>query len=206
MGQLPRGSGPWQRAAGCAKCSRKGGTPLTPTFLPGDLPMTSKTIHPPARRPCRACADPRRRRGRRAEFDSRPCRMPNSGGVRSGRARLSAGQSERHHRGGGHAREAEADSGRTEADALWSRRMRGDLRGRYSWVGGNPEGDMTVVEFMDYRCGYCRSAHPEVLGTGRDRWQYPLHREGIPDPRRCVDWYRPALRIATRLVGRGRGL
>lgn len=32
----------------------------------------------------------------------------------------------------------------------------------YSWVGGNPEGDITVVEFLDYRCGYCRRAHPEV--------------------------------------------
>lgn len=31
-----------------------------------------------------------------------------------------------------------------------------------SWVGGNPEGDVTVVEFIDYRCGYCRRAHPEM--------------------------------------------
>ena len=31
-----------------------------------------------------------------------------------------------------------------------------------SWVGGNPEGDLTVVEFLDYRCGYCRRAHPEI--------------------------------------------
>lgn len=31
-----------------------------------------------------------------------------------------------------------------------------------SWVGGNPEGDITVVEFVDYRCGYCRKAHDEV--------------------------------------------
>ncbi|HEX9858396.1 MAG TPA: DsbA family protein [Paracoccaceae bacterium] len=31
-----------------------------------------------------------------------------------------------------------------------------------SWVGGNPEGDITVVEFMDYRCSYCRKAHDEV--------------------------------------------
>lgn len=30
------------------------------------------------------------------------------------------------------------------------------------WVGGNPDGDVTIVEFMDYRCGYCRRAHPEV--------------------------------------------
>ncbi len=32
----------------------------------------------------------------------------------------------------------------------------------YSWVGGNPDGDLTLVEFMDYRCGYCRRAVPEV--------------------------------------------
>ena len=32
----------------------------------------------------------------------------------------------------------------------------------YSWVGGNPEGAFALVEFIDYRCGYCRRAHPEV--------------------------------------------
>lgn len=31
-----------------------------------------------------------------------------------------------------------------------------------SWVGGNPDGDVTLVEFIDYRCGFCRRAHPEV--------------------------------------------
>ena len=31
-----------------------------------------------------------------------------------------------------------------------------------SWVGGNPDGDVTVVEFMDYRCAYCRKAYSEV--------------------------------------------
>ncbi|MER5170383.1 DsbA family protein [Thioclava kandeliae] len=31
-----------------------------------------------------------------------------------------------------------------------------------SWVGGNPDGDVTIVEFMDYRCGYCKKAYPEV--------------------------------------------
>lgn len=30
------------------------------------------------------------------------------------------------------------------------------------WVGGNPNGDITLVEFMDYRCGYCRKAYSEV--------------------------------------------
>ncbi|MCE5972936.1 DsbA family protein [Sinirhodobacter sp. WL0062] len=32
----------------------------------------------------------------------------------------------------------------------------------YSWIGGNPEGDLTIVEFMDYRCSYCRKAYTEV--------------------------------------------
>ncbi|OWU83401.1 DSBA oxidoreductase [Oceanicola sp. 22II-s10i] len=32
----------------------------------------------------------------------------------------------------------------------------------FSWVGGNPDGDVTIVEFMDYRCGYCRKAFDEV--------------------------------------------
>lgn len=32
----------------------------------------------------------------------------------------------------------------------------------YSFVGGNPDGDITLVEFLDYRCGYCKRAHGEV--------------------------------------------
>lgn len=32
----------------------------------------------------------------------------------------------------------------------------------FSWVGGNPDGDITIVEFMDYRCGYCKKAFAEV--------------------------------------------
>lgn len=32
----------------------------------------------------------------------------------------------------------------------------------YSWVGGNPDGDVVLVEFLDYRCGYCKRAHNEV--------------------------------------------
>lgn len=42
----------------------------------------------------------------------------------------------------------------TNADALFD--------DGFSWVGGNPEGDITLVEFVDYRCGYCRKAHGEV--------------------------------------------
>ncbi|MEL7012544.1 MAG: DsbA family protein [Pseudomonadota bacterium] len=32
----------------------------------------------------------------------------------------------------------------------------------HSWNGGNPEGDITLVEFIDYRCGFCRRAAPDV--------------------------------------------
>ncbi len=32
----------------------------------------------------------------------------------------------------------------------------------FSYVGGNPEGSITVVEFQDYRCGYCKRAHGEI--------------------------------------------
>ncbi len=33
----------------------------------------------------------------------------------------------------------------------------------HSWVGGNPDGDIALVEFLDYRCGYCRRAYDEVM-------------------------------------------
>lgn len=50
-----------------------------------------------------------------------------------------------------------------------------------SWVGGNPDGDITLVEFMDYRCGYCRKAFEEVAslvqGDGNIRFvvkEFPI--------------------------------
>lgn len=51
----------------------------------------------------------------------------------------------------------------------------------FSYVGGNPEGDITLVEFLDYRCSYCRRAAPDVaelLETdGNIRWivkEFPI--------------------------------
>ena len=32
----------------------------------------------------------------------------------------------------------------------------------YSFVGGNPEGDIVLVEFLDYKCGYCKRAYGDV--------------------------------------------
>lgn len=44
----------------------------------------------------------------------------------------------------------------------------------FSYVGGNPEGSFTVVEFLDYQCGFCRRAHPELMDLldddGDIRW------------------------------------
>ena len=33
----------------------------------------------------------------------------------------------------------------------------------FSHVAGNPAGDVTVVEFFDYRCGYCKKVSPDVI-------------------------------------------
>lgn len=41
------------------------------------------------------------------------------------------------------------------ADALF--------RSAKSHAAGNPDGDVTVVEFFDYNCGYCRRAMPDVV-------------------------------------------
>ncbi|MEE8394118.1 MAG: DsbA family protein [Rhodospirillales bacterium] len=30
-------------------------------------------------------------------------------------------------------------------------------------LGGNPKGDVTIVEFFDYRCGFCKKVFPSVM-------------------------------------------
>jgi protein-disulfide isomerase len=58
-------------------------------------------------------------------------------------------------------REAAAEAERSKAAVL---AKKDDLfRSAVSPVGGNPEGDVTLVEFFDYRCGYCR----RVVGSVR---------------------------------------
>jgi len=39
---------------------------------------------------------------------------------------------------------------------------------KYSPVGGNPKGNVTIVEFFDYRCGYCKRVHDTVMDTVSD--------------------------------------
>lgn len=47
------------------------------------------------------------------------------------------------------------DALKTNADAIF--RSEGD------YVAGNPKGDVTMVEFFDYNCGWCKKGFPEVV-------------------------------------------
>jgi len=55
------------------------------------------------------------------------------------------------------------------------------LNDGHSWIGGNPEGDITLVEFIDYRCGVCKRVHPDlekmISADGNIRWilkEFPI--------------------------------
>jgi protein-disulfide isomerase len=37
------------------------------------------------------------------------------------------------------------------------------FRSKLSYTGGNPDGNVTLVEFFDYNCGYCKRALPEIV-------------------------------------------
>lgn len=78
--------------------------------------------------------------------------------------------------------EAREEGAQAEADRALVASLRAEImEDGHSWVGGNPEGDVTVVEFMDYRCGYCRRAFQEVedlvAGDGNIRFvlkEFPI--------------------------------
>lgn len=36
-------------------------------------------------------------------------------------------------------------------------------RDGFSYVAGNPNGDVTVIEFFDYRCGYCKKVRADLV-------------------------------------------
>lgn len=71
-------------------------------------------------------------------------------------------------------RDREAVAEAAADDALLARYASEIFDDGISWVGGNPDGDLTIVEFLDYRCGYCRRAHPEfaamLADDGNIRW------------------------------------
>ncbi|MQP64833.1 thioredoxin domain-containing protein [Niveispirillum sp. SYP-B3756] len=52
----------------------------------------------------------------------------------------------------------QAQSEQAQKTALTANRAALENKGP---VGGNPKGDVTLVEFFDYNCGYCKRTHPE---------------------------------------------
>lgn len=55
---------------------------------------------------------------------------------------------------------------RSDRDRIVSTLARVDKNLRYNPatpVGGNPKGDVTVVEFFDYRCPYCKQVFPTIM-------------------------------------------
>jgi protein-disulfide isomerase len=62
----------------------------------------------------------------------------------------------------------ELDNRQQAAEAAKQQRLIGEhaeqiYRSPSSFVAGDPDGDVTVVEFFDYNCGYCRRALPALV-------------------------------------------
>ncbi len=51
---------------------------------------------------------------------------------------------------------------KAQAQAALKSRQEQLFRDKTSPVGGNPKGDITVVEFFDYNCGYCKRVAPAI--------------------------------------------
>ena len=60
------------------------------------------------------------------------------------------------------AQEREHDAAKAQSRANVAARRQALFEDPESPVGGNPAGDVTVVEFFDYRCPYCRRMEPLV--------------------------------------------
>jgi protein-disulfide isomerase len=54
------------------------------------------------------------------------------------------------------------------------------FRSPLSHVAGNPNGDVSLVEFFDYNCGYCRLALPEVVKFVNDDGRIRLVLKELP--------------------------
>lgn len=47
-------------------------------------------------------------------------------------------------------------------------------------VGGNPKGDVTLVEFFDYRCGYCKGVHEALMRVVKEDGKVKLVYKEFP--------------------------
>ena len=62
-------------------------------------------------------------------------------------------------------------------------------------VLGNPSGDVTVVEFLDYRCPYCKAMHQPMADMIAADGNVPGRDQGIPDPGRRIHSLRRVRRL-----------
>ncbi|HET7852105.1 MAG TPA: DsbA family protein, partial [Methyloceanibacter sp.] len=54
------------------------------------------------------------------------------------------------------------------------------FRSPVAHVAGNPNGDVSIVEFFDYNCGYCKRALPDVLKVVNDDGKVRLVLKELP--------------------------
>ena len=54
------------------------------------------------------------------------------------------------------------------------------LNDGHSFVAGNPKGDVTIVEFFDYRCGYCKQVHPSLQALLKEDGKIRLVLKELP--------------------------
>ncbi|MBF0355572.1 MAG: thioredoxin domain-containing protein [Alphaproteobacteria bacterium] len=67
-----------------------------------------------------------------------------------------------------------------EAKKLLVARKKDIFEDPNSPVGGNAKGDVTLVEFFDYRCGYCKSVHDAVMRVVKDDGKIKLVYKDLP--------------------------
>lgn len=59
--------------------------------------------------------------------------------------------------------ERQASTDATDDADLVAANAEAIFEGENDWVGGNPDGDVTLVEFADYRCGFCHRAYGDLM-------------------------------------------
>ena len=79
-----------------------------------------------------------------------------------------------------------------KATATIRKNARSIFRSEGDLVIGNHNGTVTMVEFLDYNCGYCMRSYPEVLQLIADNKDLRPGHQGVPSSR-------------TRLRDRGQG-
>lgn len=71
-----------------------------------------------------------------------------------------------------------------------------------SYVAGNPKGDVTIVEFFDYRCGYCKQVQPSLMTLLKEDSKVRLVLKELPvlGPESVL-----AARVAVAALEQGKG-